>query len=780
MMSAAPFDLFAAGRLGSSVIGPPAPKLPSLHTAPPVTHAAPVLSPPKFAGPLQPPPFPLPPTAGQSDGLARFTSLDEYRQYVIGSLVSQYKDLFGQPFSYVVYPGGICFGATAGSVVNSTAILSGAQAASVSNSNDQVAGVNESDLMQTDGSYLYMLSQGELVVVDLRTADSPAIAGRLKLPEAPSAMYLDGDRVTLISSGYSNGSAYPSGRTTATVIDVSDRTAPKIVQRTVFDGYLLASRAIGDNVYLVFQPADRASELGGPIVVHNDGSPLAPGESPYYGRYQINNPSFGINNSLALAPIAGQPVGGYRYETQQEYIARIATALETSLLPHFTTYDASGNQITSGNVCDPSGIYKPLTDGPGQDFTTVAKIDMKSDKPGPSDSIIVPTGYTVTIYASSTSMYLLGNNETNGSDRTIIDKIDLAAADGKLRFTAQGSVKGYVLDQFSADESDGYLRVATTDGSTAQSYLFELQQSGKSLRVIGSLDNLAPGESIYSVRFQGPAAYVVTFRQVDPLFAIDLSDPTAPKLAGRLDMPGFSNYLQSVGDGFLIGVGRTADGPDSGYYSDPQVSLFNVKDLANPVLADRVTIPADRSGGLGIFSDHHVVEYYADQGILTVSMPAATTDDSYWSYSYTNDLYVFRVDTSSSSPGLKLLGTIAHDDSVLRSVEVGDRLISISQETVAVHSFAQPLVAVTSLTINPPGGDTLPVEPKPIFVPPIVVAPPLMPIIVGTPIASPVITLAPATLPTLAPVPGSTGKISPSSHTFSWSIEPLIGPRMGH
>ena len=374
-------------------------------------------------------------------------------------------------------------------------------------------------------------------------------------------MYLDGDRLTLISAGYDYPSASNSadpyavyGQTTVTVVDVSDRTAPKIIDSTQFDGTLLDSRAIGDQLYLVFQPTDLGSSLGGPNIVHGDGTPLAAGEDPY---------AYNPNLATSASGTAASQDTGYRYETEQEYVARITATLGDYPLPSFTSYDADGNQIAAGPVCDPSDVYKPAPQSPNQDFTTVATIDMASDQPGPTSTIMVPTGSNVTVYASTSSLYLLDSNTTAGTptgivlaaygtpnpsvdstSTTTIDQIDLVPQGGNLQLTAQGSVKGVVLDQFSADESGGYLRIATTEGTpgwsgtpdvqgNSQTHVFVLQQVGKSLDVVASLDNLAPGEEIYSVRFMAAEAFVVTYRRVDPLFAIDLSDPTARQARRR-------------------------------------------------------------------------------------------------------------------------------------------------------------------------------------------------------------------------------------------------------
>jgi uncharacterized secreted protein with C-terminal beta-propeller domain len=310
----------------------------------------------------------------------------------------------------------------------------------------------------------------------------------------------------------------------------------------------------------------------------------------------------------------------------------------------------------------------------------------------------------------------------------------------------------------------------------SQSHVSVLKQNGRSLDVVGSVDNIAPGERIYSVRFLGTKAYVVTYRTFDPLFAVDLSNPTSPKLAGQLDVAGVSTYLQPVGGGYLVGLGCDLGSADNGPVepSGLQVSLFNINDLSHPTLVNRVTIPSNMFV-LNAFNDHHVVAYYANQGILTVSMPAPNDNSSY--YSGMNDLYVFRVDTSSATPGLTLIGTIAHDDSVLRSAEIGGRLISISQETVEVHTFSQPNTVVASLTINPPGSSlpisplpiiTFPIFAQPIVTLPIISAPPIQ----LTPILDPVTKFDPI-MPVLSASP-------PDAHKFSWTIDTFVRPQLMH
>ncbi len=207
------------------------------------------------------------------------------------------------------------------------------------------------------------------------------------------------------------------------------------------------------------------------------------------------------------------------------------------------------------------------------------------------------------------------------------------------RYLATGEVEGTLLNQFAMDEHDGRLRVATTtepvwgpvggpaDGTVdavpqsaenwgrtpartparavrRESFVTVLEQSGDRLVRVGRVGGLGPEESIRSVRFLGPVGYVVTFRQTDPLYVVDLSDPKAPRVAGELKIPGYSAYLHPVGPGLVLGVGR--DGTRSGQILGLQMSLFDVSDPARPRRVSQVALPGSWSDAEG---DHHAFTY---------------------------------------------------------------------------------------------------------------------------------------------------------------------------
>ena len=194
---------------------------------------------------------------------------------------------------------------------------------------------------------------------------------------------------------------------------------------------------------------------------------------------------------------------------------------------------------------------------------------------------------TDTLYATSTvykdtkaAVEIFGVTEAT----TSIYKFDIR--NGNINYVGCGSVKGHTLNQFSIDEYNGYLRIATTTGSWGDSLSNQLYVLDDSLKVVGEITGIAKGETIKSVRFTGDTGYVVTFEQTDPLFVIDLSNPEKPEIKGDLKIPGFSAYLHPVGDNLLLGVG--VDGTNDGQGNGMKVSLFDVSDPENPIEADKI------------------------------------------------------------------------------------------------------------------------------------------------------------------------------------------------
>jgi hypothetical protein len=204
-------------------------------------------------------------------------------------------------------------------------------------------------------------------------------------------------------------------------------------------------------------------------------------------------------------------------------------------------------------------------------------------------------------------------------------------------------VPGRLLNRFSLGEKDGYLRTATTISASwvggvetpSQNGIYVLGQDGDKLSVMGKIEGIAPGERIYAARFIGPRGFLVTFRQVDPLYTLDLSDPTAPRVVGELKVPGYSDYIHPLGDNHLLTIGKDAveTGENAGLYQGVQISVFDVTDFANPQRVD-VEIIGDRGTESEALSDPHAFNYFAPAEMLVVPMTIAegAAPDSAWSY----------------------------------------------------------------------------------------------------------------------------------------------------
>jgi uncharacterized secreted protein with C-terminal beta-propeller domain len=637
------------------------------------------------------------------DPLQQVGAVAQLRSWVISQALARYGSLFGQPAWLWSGPGGgpiylgNSTGLTAGATPTSgatsgatTGATSGTSAGSTDHSgtNDQVAGVDEADTLQTDGNYLYTIANGELLIIDAQKPTDLAIVGKVAVDGNSSAFYLMGDQVVVVSQTYDHSQPYPGPvplgvarvapgltvggampvwwppwfyqpQTQITTIDISDRTAPKVVHQATLDGSLIDSRVVSGKLYVV------------------------------------------VSNNLAIpdpdiVPTIG---GGYVYESAASYFARLNTSFAASLPGYVTDGGGTGSLVTGASV------YLPLM-GANDQLLSVTSFDPLAAS---SDPVAVTTvaGSAGIVYASTSNLYVAATSwqspwsDSKGPSTQIYQ---FALKGDSVPLTAVGSVAGTVLNSFAMDENAGYFRIATTDGwgNSATNSVFVLAANDGVLSEVGSIHDLGISERIYSVRFVGDQGYVTTFHQVDPLFALDLADPAHPRVAGQLQVNGYSSYLQPIDATHLIGLGHDAD--SSGHVQGLQLALFDVSDPANPTRTDVFQLG---TGTWGTWSqaewDHHALAYFPEHGIL--ALPVTTYDDS----GITGRLEVLSV----TSAGIRALGEVDHPAAVERSVRIGELLFSMSSAEIQVNSLTDPSISVDTLTLP---------QPPPVVNPPIYVA----------------------------------------------------------
>jgi uncharacterized secreted protein with C-terminal beta-propeller domain len=671
-----------------------------------------------------------------SPAAATFASLEELRQWVTQQATTRYGELFETTFEQSNYGWCYCdFGVVLRVVATDTLVFNGVAAPIAFNyqtnvadqTNVQVEGVDEADLVETDGEFLYMVAGTELVIIDIRDPENLTVASRVELGETPTGIYLTGDRLTLVSAKsahhptfipvlWNGGGYWPNSdqsKVTVTVLDISDREAPTQVEKTEIDGSLVSSRMVDGELRLVTQqtnygylPAPRYTALP------TEGETGAVQPTPVEGVF-----------TLALwNPV---PVT-YQYESLEEYVDRVVA----EWAPMVRTLSVDGEVISETPLIDPTLIEKPadpcdynISSSRQNVRTTIATFNVLDDAAGPSDTETIRTHGATTIYADGDNLYVFENLPTINSNGVWITRVFLPpttqvtkfsfGAGGAIHQDAKGTFSGALLNQFAVDEHEGYLRVVTTNNfSQAGQTLSVLQQQGDKLVVVGSVSGLAPNETLHSVRFNGDTAYLVTFRNVDPLFVVDLSDPEAPVVTGELKIPGYSEYLQPIGENHLLGIGRGAN-EQNGRFEELQISIFDVTDGGDPLLAHRYSVEGGRNtttiatgnrwtAGDG---DHHAVAFYEDTGILTLPIQNEGDWNTIWLGglqpaptlgSNVGGLLVLSVDVES---GIEKLALIQHSTPILRSIRVGDTLIAISATQVSSHQLTSPAEAIDELDL---------------------------------------------------------------------------------
>ena len=489
--------------------------------------------------------------------------------------------------------------------------------ADFSQTNVREAGVDEGDVVKTDGSYLYILkSSGSVRIVDIRGTKMKEIAKIQpeKLNESIEDLYLDGDRLMLVTTGYESSmeeaesDMYTVNRyqyTALTVYDITEREHPEMAGRITQEGDYRQSRKKGDYVYLLTQ----------------------------------YSPSLGDSfEDSSVMPLVNE---------QKLAISDVYLPDQTSQPDYL---------VASGiNIQDPENV-----------------ISSKAIVSGAAD-----------FYMSSDNLFICNNNWNDGKSSTEI--LRFACVDGEITAGAMCELPGFLNDTFSLDEYQGYLRVLLTEDSNGESNSLYILDAD--MQVTGAIRDLADGETIRSARFMGTMAYFVTFRQTDPLFCADLSDPDNPQILSELKLTGFSSYLHPYGEHLLLGVGYEAE-EETGSQTGVKLSMFDISDPSQVEELDKYVI----KGASYLPSDYNYKAILADGEKNLIGF---VCDGEYLVFSYDEEKGFQNLLTYTMSDWEYWDG-----DASCRGVYAGDEFYIVDQDEVLCFDMNRDFTLTDRLSWN--------------------------------------------------------------------------------
>lgn len=532
-----------------------------------------------------------------------------------------------------------------------------------SDTNVQVAGVDEGDRVKTDGQFIYQLRGQDIKITDI-SSNTLKVISTISFDTylEESEIYLYEDYLVVIGQKYTyDPIIYP--------------TQPDYIEGPIPDmmPIMPSGKKVIINFYDISQPAEPTLKR----TFESDGN---------YVTSRLTNGKFYliVNQSLDLVNLASE-----------------------SLLPEFTDIKIIDNKETTqfSKIGLNELMYFPDT----IETNLLITIGFNLDDMVESPYIATYLGNSSNVYANSNSMIITMNRyryEYNQpyyqfapvlQNTTELYKFDLI--DGRILFNSKGSVPGKVLNQFSMDEYNGNFRIATTSGDSwtdnSQNNLYILDQN---LNLTGKLEGLAPGESIHSARFIGNRAYLVTFKQIDPFFVIDLTEATSPKVLGYLKVSGYSDYLHPYDDNTIIGFGKeTIDSEFGQTIGGIKIALYDVTDVTKPIEKSKIVLGSSNSW-TEVLNNHKALMFSKEKQLFALPL-ILYSGDSYSNHFDFQGAYVYSVDLKN---GFTLLGKSTHlsvtniDESYLwydssqiinRILWSGNQLFTLSDSGIKSHDI---------------------------------------------------------------------------------------------
>lgn len=515
-----------------------------------------------------------------------------------------------------------------------------------STTNNQVANVDEADIVKTDGEYIYYVQNNKVYIIKADTLEELSNISLAEDKEErfyPREIFINKDKLVVLGTHYTYeydkkelddvyydyAYSFSKSKAKALIYSIKDKKDLKLEREVALDGDYVQARMIGDNVYFISRKGIR-----------------------YYKTMR----------DIEVLPIV--------YDS---YVSSNDIVVDCKRIVHFPEVESNTYTLVGGfNINNDEGMSVETFLGAGE-----------------------------TIYASEEHLYITHENfgESYYNRKTTIYKFDLD--EGSIKLETKGEIDGYLNNQFSMDEHKGYLRLATTvyiddeirtekknartgaisvEIDTQKITANNLYVLNEDLKVVGKIENLAKDEKIYSARFIGDLGYVVTFKQIDPLFVIDLSNPANPEVKGALKIPGYSSYLHPYDETHIIGIGyNTKDNGWGGVTNDNmKMSMFDVSDLENPKEIFSVDI-GDGYTYSEISYNHKALFYNKDKNLIGFPLRESGRAGIV--------IYKINLDSGEFEDYGKIMYKNRYYDTIERMIYIKDELYTLSSEEIVSYDL---------------------------------------------------------------------------------------------
>lgn len=677
-----------------------------------------------------------------SPALKDFTDCDELESELKSSIYEDYRTQLLQAVEEQYYYGGWMVDDVVmddGAVAESSSTAGGSnqiqprreQGTDFSGTNNQEQGVDEADFVKTDGYYIYFLNGDTLVILGVPEFGELEALSSTLIEGTPQAMMLDGNRLVVISTvsswnipstnslyqamGWDEG--YNSWRTSSltkfSVFDITDRANPDLERELFLEGSYITAREVNGTIRTVSHAWIDIPQMKSWLELpegywdldYDDPNRRVIREKVAYLTM--------LENSEALDRI-----------TIGDIIPRVYERINGAVIIH---------GLSNGDCND----FVAPEDGLNRGFNSIFTFDLSADRfDFDADHIV---GNYPMVYASQDQLILTenawdwwwywGGNQEN-QEATNIHTFDISNPEETV-YTGSGRVAGTILDQFSISEYQGVVRVATTEGQWARWWMEDPEPmtsslvtmtiqinsttGEQSLEQIGKVGGIAPEERIWSARFDGDRAYLVTFRQIDPLWVIDLSDQSNPVILGELEVPGVSTYIHPLSKDALLTIGMGPAGEDGlGLdWSSTQLSMFDISDPTTPTLSNVLSLsPINDDSDQWVWSyseasyEHKAFQYWAPKDMLAIPLSTYrylswydSSGDYHWEYDYVSKLMLVNIPQNGTN--MTVHGEVNHSSfyqseesnywwnnfNIRRSIFMGDYVYAISSGGVTATNL---------------------------------------------------------------------------------------------